>query len=81
MKLCQVSNIAQHHFHSSHEVISAIIYTNSYDNMHESGYNTLKIQLPLTFKGHPMSNIIFDLLYVFHINFCHNMDHSEDTAH
>ena len=26
-------------------------------------------------------NTIYDLLYVFHINFCHKMHHSEDTAH
>ena len=37
----------------------------------------------LTFKGHEVNwNTIYDLLlYVFHINFCHNMHHLEDTAH
>ena len=38
-------------------------------------------------KGHPRSKVTrstkipYMTYYVFHINFCHNMHHSEDTAH
>ena len=44
----------------------------------------------LTFKGHPVQRSwgqlkdyihVYDLLYVFHVKFGHNMHHSEDKAH
>ena len=32
-------------------------------------------------QGHEVNwKTIYDLLYMFHINFCHNMYDSEDTA-
>ena len=43
-------------------------------------YNLLKCLRPL--KGHEgQLNNHYDLLYMFDINFCHNMHDSEDTAH
>ena len=34
----------------------------------------------MAIKGQ-LNDHIYDLLYVFHVNFAHNMHHSEDTAH
>ena len=67
-----------------------IICTNSYDNIHDSGdtahwaLNTLIWPLKVI-QGQrswgQLKDHIYDLLYVLHVNFGHNMHHSEDTAH
>ena len=60
-----------------------IIYTNSYDNMHDSGDKATKNSIwPLKviqFKDHEVN---WKTIYMYKTSYmcCHNMHHSEDTA-
>ena len=72
------SNIAQNHFHSSQEVISAqYIRKFIWQHARFRRYSPLNTQLPRSdlcrsskVKDHEVKwNIIYDLLYAFHVNF------------